>query len=271
MPGVGPFIDSPRHPRIVAARRLHRRSSREEERLFLVEGRQAVAELVAFSTAVEVFATPEAAERNADILGGQSVSIVSDRVAAALSDTVTPQGLVAVAPLLDTDLASALPPSPRLVAVLVDVRDPGNVGTIIRVADAAGADAVVLAGDSVDPHNGKCVRAAAGSHFHLPVVQEAEVAQVVVVLRERGLRVLAADGGSDVELPTVVAAGVLNGPVAWIFGNEAHGLDLQAKSLADEVIRIPIYGKAESLNLAAAATLCLYAAALGQPLRPTGP
>ena len=256
------LIDSPRHPRIAAARRLHRRSSREDERLFLVEGRQAVGELLRCATANEIFATADALARNADILAGHEVQLVSERVASSLSDTVTPQGLVAVAPFTAVDLDAAVPPGARLAAVLIDARDPGNAGTVIRVADAAGAEAVILAGDSVDPHNGKCVRSAAGSSFHLPVVSSRSVDEVVQALRARGLLILAADGGATEELPALAADGRLAGPTAWLFGNEAHGLSAEILALADLVVRVPIYGQAESLNLATAAAVCLYASAV---------
>lgn len=220
-----------------------------------------MSELLRYGSAVEIFATEDAAIRNADLLAGREVRLVSDRVASVLSDTVTPQGLVAVAALPDVDLASAVDAESRLVAVLVDARDPGNAGTVIRVADASGADAVLLTGDSVDPHNGKCVRSAAGSHFHLPVVASRDTAQVVELLRSLGLLIVAADADSELDLPTVEDDGRLAGRVAWLFGNEAHGLDDVTLGLADLVVRVPIHGKAESLNLAAAAAVCLYASA----------
>ncbi|TVS99491.1 RNA methyltransferase, partial [Amycolatopsis bartoniae] len=156
--------------------------------------------------------------------------------------------------------AVGVPSIPRLVAVLVDVADPGNAGTVIRVADAAGADAVILAGDSVDPHNGKCVRASAGSLFHPPVARERDVARVLAACRAAGLRLLGAHGYAETELPAVP----LDEPVAWVFGNEAHGLPAEVLDAVDETVRIPIYGGAESLNLATAAAVCLYGSAMAQ-------
>jgi TrmH family RNA methyltransferase len=189
------------------------------------------------------------------------VHLVSGEVMSAVSQTVTPQGLVAVCALLDRPLAEVLDPVPRLLAVLAHARDPGNAGTVIRAADAAGADAVLLTGDSVDPYNGKCVRATAGSLFHLPVSVGGAVEQDLPALRAAGLRVLAADGHSDLDLDTAVDSGLLAGPTAWVFGNEAWGLPEATRGLADEVVRVPIYGRAESLNLATAAAVCLYASA----------
>jgi len=179
-------------------------------------------------------------------------------VLAAIAATVTPQGLIGVAPLRHVPLDLA---SPRLVVVLAAVRDPGNAGTVIRVADAAGADAVVFSTDSVDPYNGKCVRASAGSLFHLPFTIDAPVEATLPALSAAGLRVLAADGAGTADLDEVAARGGLDGPTAWLFGNEAWGLPEAVRRLADETVRVPIYGRAESLNLATAAAVCLYASA----------
>ncbi len=185
------------------------------------------------------------------------VSPITDRAAASLSETVTPQGIIAVCSLVDRPLETVLA-SARLVVVLVDVAEPGNAGTVIRVADAAGADAVVLAGDTVDPHNGKSVRAAAGSTFHVPLARARDIPSVLTALRAAGLRTLAAHGYASTSLETVR----FGDPVAWIFGNEAHGLPEDVLSSVDEAVRIPLYGKAESLNLATAAAVCVYTAAM---------
>ncbi|MCU1601032.1 MAG: methyltransferase, partial [Frankiales bacterium] len=187
---------------------------------------------------------------------GIEVVHVDEKVLGALAETVTPQGLVGVAPLLD----AALPASPRLVAVLHGVNDPGNAGTVIRTADAAGADAVVLTEGSVDPHNGKCVRATAGSLWHLPVVTDADALRTIADLQADGLTVLATTGAADVDLDDLD----LSGPTAWVFGTEAHGLPEEVLAAADRRVRIPLYGRAESLNLASAAAVCLYASARAQ-------
>jgi TrmH family RNA methyltransferase len=263
-------LTSTRSPRVQAARRLTKRAFRVRAQRFLAEGPQAVREAVAVPDGVlEVFATREAAERHADLLdrargAGAVVHLVSGEVMSALCQTVTPQGLVAVCRLLDTPLDRALAGRPRLVAVLADARDPGNVGTVIRTADAAGADAVVLAGASVDPYNGKCVRASAGSLFHLPVTVDVPVETALPALRAAGLRVLAADGDGTRDLDEALDRGLLAGPTAWVFGNEAWGLPAATRALADEVVRVPIHGRAESLNLATAAAVCLYASARAQ-------
>ena len=151
----------------------------------------------------------------------------------------------------------ALARRPRLVAVLAEVRDPGNAGTVLRTADAAGAGAVIFAGEAVDPYNGKCVRASAGSLFHLDVVRSPSADPVVAVLRRAGYTVLAADAHGEVDLDGLA----LDVPTAWVFGSEAHGLPAELAQAADVRVRVPIHGRAESLNLAAAAAVCLYASA----------
>lgn len=258
------MIDSPRHPEIAAAKRLQRRSSRVEEGRFLVEGRQAVSELIRYGELYALYTTEDAYEKNLDILDGYEPTFISESVAEALSETVTPQGIVAIAPLITVDLGEALAKQPRLVVVLLEARDPGNAGTVIRVADAAGADAVLLVGDSVDPHNGKCVRAAAGSHFHLPIAQVQRVDDAFAALHDAGLATFATAGEAPRSLDDLVDGGDLVAPHAWVYGNEAQGLPQLAIDLADTSVSIPIYGEAESLNLATAAAVTLYASARSQ-------
>jgi TrmH family RNA methyltransferase len=194
---------------------------------------------------------------------GVDVVHVDQRVLAAISQTVTPQGLVGVAPLLDVPLL-AVTGTLRLVSVLESVSDPGNAGTVIRASDAAGADAVILTQGSVDPHNGKCVRASAGSLWHLPVVSGAALEESVQLLRRTGMQVLGATGGGAHDLDDLEDEGVLARPTAWLFGNEAAGLSQQALDSCDRTVRIPMRRRAESLNLATAAAVCLYASARAQ-------
>jgi TrmH family RNA methyltransferase len=212
---------------------------------------------------VEVFATAEAIERHRQMLTDVPVEEITARAAARLSETVTPQGLVAVCRAVDVRLGEALARQPRLVAVLVEPSDPGNAGTILRTADAAGADAVVLAG-GVDVYNGKAVRAAAGSHFHLDVVVDAEIDDVLTAVRAAGLTTLATTGAGTHDLDTLVDEGSLGRATAWLFGNEARGLPEDVVNSADRSVRVPVHGRAESLNLAAAAAVCLYASARAQ-------
>lgn len=248
---------------------------RVEERLFLVEGPKALAEALDVpGCLVEVYAGPDAAQEHAPLLGaaeaaGAVVHPVDDAALASLADTVTPQGVVAVCRFLDRPLEAVLDrvregavdgPAP-VVAMCVDVRDPGNAGTVLRCADAAGAAAVVLAGTSVDPYNPKAVRATVGSLFHLPLARTDDPLPTLDALRAAGFQLLAADGGGESDLDDLVDEGALAAPTVWVFGNEAHGLDPAVAAAADRRVAIPIHGRAESLNLATAAAVCLYASA----------
>lgn len=266
---AGSELTNVKSPRVKAARRLTKRAFRDRDRAFLAEGPQAVREALRLDGVVlELFTTAEAEVRHADLLAEATLKGIprhraSGEVMAELSQTVTPQGLLAICRFVHVSLDEALDGDPALVAVLAHVRDPGNAGTVLRTADAAGAGSVVFTDASVDPYNGKCVRASAGSLFHLPVTTGAPVARAVAALKERGLRVLAADGAGTRTLDDVD----LSGPTAWIFGNEAWGLPPEILELADDVVRVPIYGQAESLNLATAAAVCLYASARAQRAR----
>ncbi|WP_415856924.1 TrmH family RNA methyltransferase, partial [Sinomonas sp. G460-2] len=222
-----------------------------------------------------------------------ALRIATDDVLAAMADTVSPQGILAVCRQLDVTLAEVLSRGPRLVAVLCRVQDPGNAGTILRAADSAGADAVVFTEGSVDPYNPKTVRSTAGSLFHVPFVIGADPAELAHQLRGAGVGVLAADGYGPVDLdalqdesaarrlgggaqgetaPEGRSSGegeaapsyVLEAPTAWLFGNEAQGLSDAELALADARVAVPLYGEAESLNVGTAATVCLYASARAQ-------
>jgi len=255
--------------RIKQARRLATRAFRRKSGRFLVEGPQAVREALEHRELVlEVYAEPVVADRHRDLRDLARAADVAwfevDRTGIeALSDTVTSQGVVAVCRLVDVPLQD-IPPTARLIAVGVQVRDPGNAGTLIRCADAAGADAVVLSTESVDPHNPKAVRASVGSLFHLPVSVEADIPILAKAWREQGIQVLAADGYGDSDLDDCIDDGTLAKPTAWLFGNEAHGLPDGMNAIADRSVKVPIYGRAESLNLATAAAVCLYASARAQ-------
>jgi TrmH family RNA methyltransferase len=265
---MSPAADQPlltsRSGRVKAARRLTRRALRAEQRLFLAEGPQAVREALTVPGCVrEVFAVPGA---NPTLQGAAAEAdvpwaLVEPAALASLTETVQPRGVVAVCGFLDRPFADVVAWHPRLLAVCADVRDPGNAGTVIRCADAAGADGLVLAGSSVDPYNGKVVRASAGSLFHLPLAVQHGTTDVVAALRDDGMSVLAADGAGELDLDDAADEGLLAGRTAWLFGNEAWGLPEQTAVLADHRVRIPIHGRAESLNLATAAAVCLYASA----------
>lgn len=315
-----PLMTNTQADRVKEVARLAGRPSRSRRREFLAEGPQAVREALRLhlhrldagsqGVVVDVYATTEALDRHADIAevfdrdDAPPVRLVTADVLAAMSSTVTPQGFVAVCAFVDVPLEEVLASTPRLVAVLVEVRDPGNAGTIIRAADSAGADAVILTGASVDPYNPKTVRSTVGSLFHLPLVIGVELGGLIDRLRDAGLTVLAADGYGATSLDDLQDASAarrfgamrddrqdkpgswqsvgldasvsddepaepgsmvrLEDAGAWLFGNEAQGLPADVIAAADARVAVPIYGNAESLNVGTAATVCLYASARAQ-------
>lgn len=275
------ILDNPDSARVARVAGLARRHARDKYERFLVEGPRGVGEAVRHAAAHvhDLYLTPEAADRHADILAraraaGLYTHTVTPRVMAAMSADA--QGVLAV--VATTALAAGPQPQEdgagageglaerlagaRLVAVLAEAQDPGNAGTIIRTADAAGADAVVLVRGSVDATNPKVVRSTAGSLFHLPVLTGAGLGEVLEALDGAGLAVLAADGSGPVNL--FDADELLTRPCAWLFGNEARGLAPEALERAEAVVSVPVLGAAESLNVAAAAAVCLYASVRAQ-------
>ncbi|WP_026037692.1 TrmH family RNA methyltransferase [Salinibacterium sp. PAMC 21357] len=267
------MIDNPRSPRVRAVAKLEKKSARAETGLFLLEGPQSVAEALNYrpELLVELYATPTALERHTELAraaeeAGIEIEFVTEQVIETMADTVTPQGVIAVCRQFPTSVKDMLSGGPKLIAILEEVRDPGNAGTIIRAADAAGADGVILTGRSVDLYNPKVVRATTGSLFHLPVAVGVELEDVLERVKGADLRVIAADvkGG---DLLAARTEGVLDHPTAWLFGNEARGLTDEHYALADWVISVPIYGHAESMNLATAASVCLYESAFSQRSR----
>jgi RNA methyltransferase, TrmH family len=215
----------------------------------------------------QLYVTPEAAERHADILaaaldaGVRAVTAHED-VVAAMSETRQPQGVIAVCDLVTRPLrevveAAAHGAHPALLVVLDQVSDPGNAGTIIRSAHAMGAGGVVLTQGSVDPHNGKCVRSTAGSLFHIPIAVGAAPDEVAQACLDADLAVAVADAHASHDLGS--RPDLLGGPLAWVFGSEAHGAAPEWQRVGGEPLKIPMTGGAESLNLAAAAAICLYA------------
>ena len=245
---------------MVAAVKLHRHVGRRRAARFLAEGPNLVEAALRRGLVSEVFATEAAMARFGALLADAPVELVTERAAKALSETVTPVGLVAVCSVPETSLDDVLADSPRLVAVAAEISEPGNAGTLIRVADAMGADAVVLAGHSVDPYNGKCLRASAGSIFSIPVVAEGDAGAAVSALKATGLDVLATTVDGEVSLDDAD----LSAPTAWLFGPEAHGLPAELADMATHRVRIPMPGSAESLNVASAAAICLYQSARAQ-------
>lgn len=258
--------------RVRSVRALSRRAVREREGLFVAEGPQVVGEVVAHrpDAVKDLYVDGQAGGgRHTALLeaaeaAGLSAREVSREVLEAMSDTLAPQGVLAVCRPIDVDLEVVLELRPRLLVILTNVRDPGNAGTVIRGADAAGADAVLVSGSSVEVYNPKVVRSTAGSLFHLPIVTGLPIPELLDRVRGSGLTLLAADGSGRSLLGVID----LTGRHAWVMGNEAWGLETDVRDACDAVVRVPIHGKAESLNLAMAATICLYASAAAQRTDP---
>lgn len=284
-------LSNPRADRVRDVAKLAGRPARLRREQFLVEGPQAVREALVLhakriaagqpGVVQEVFASEACLDRYPEfdeLAEGTNARLASDEVLAAMADTVNPQGIIAVCSFVDVSLESVLEASPRLIAVLCQVRDPGNAGTVLRAADAAGADAVVLTHSSVDVYNPKAVRSTAGSLFHLPVVLGVDIQDFAEQCRDRGIGILAADGYGQLNLDKLQDENAarrlglgegpseyhLERPTAWLFGNEAQGLSEEELALADHRVAVPVYGAAESLNLGTAATVCLYASARSQ-------
>lgn len=253
---------------IRGAAKLQKKESRSETGLFLLEGPQGLKEVLDQpKLVVEIFVTPEAAERHADLIARAESSRLkvfeaTEAQIKTISDTAHPQGVVAVCYQPRSNLDEVLATSPKLIIVLSQIRDPGNAGTILRVADAAGADAVIFTTNSVDPFNTKVVRATTGSLWHVPMVLDLELNDVLSATKSAGMQSFGAttDGVQISELSN----SELQNPTVWVFGNEAWGFEPGALDKTDKQVAVPIFGEAESLNLASAASICIYASALAQ-------
>jgi TrmH family RNA methyltransferase len=251
-----------RAPVVVRARRLLKRGLREEDNLFLAEGPQACREAALSGRIQELFLTSESLDRYSDITdaavaAGVTPTVCNQAVIEQFSSTVNPQGMTAVVSMWHNELTEIFKPETKLAVALTAVRDPGNAGSVIRVADAAGAAGVAMSKDSVDLFNPKVVRSSVGSLFHLPIATNQELTQVISAAKANGMQVLAADA-TGVNLYKDVQ---LSKPTLWVFGNEAWGIPAEVLEQVDQVVAIPIYGQAESLNLATASAICLYASA----------
>lgn len=220
----------------------------------MLEGTKVLSEALAAALPVEgVYVTADAPSDVLDLADatGARVHVLDRGVMERVADTVTPQPVMAVVPYVDVpldDLADA-----SFLVVCVDVRDPGNAGTVLRSAEAAGADGVVCCGGSVDVYNPKTVRASAGTLFHVPVVAGGDPVEVLEHIGGWGMRRLATAARTGADYSSVD----LTGKVALVLGNEANGLPADVEPVVDDHVTIPIAGRAESLNVGmAAAVLC---------------
>lgn len=247
---------------VAAVRGLARqRKERRSQGRFVVEGRKLVAELLDSAISVEAVFAEEAAHDSSDIrdllskaeAAGARVAVLEDGVIERLTATVSPQPIVAVASQPDTSW-DALPADADFVVCVVDLNDPGNLGTLLRTASASGADAVVIAGSSVDAFSPKTVRASAGTLFDVALVVEADAEAALDALAERGLARLGTRMADAVPCHTAD----LTVPVAIVLGSEAHGLSAELGDRIDQWVSIPMPGRAESLNVAMAGTILVY-------------
>ena len=248
---VAPGALGARHPEVDRLRRLlRRRADRFAERAFVVEGPKLVDEAIAARAVETVYLAP-GTRPPTGLPAEIPVRVLQRGVLERVADTVTPQPILAVCRAVDVPLSETV--DMTFAVVCVDVQDPGNAGTILRSAEAAGAGAVLFTGSSVDPTNPKAVRASAGSLFHIGVVSGGEPEDVLAELGRRGLRRLGADARAGESLDGVD----LTTPVALVLGNEAHGLPAEIDRFLDGRVTIPMAGRAESLNVGmAAAVMC---------------
>jgi TrmH family RNA methyltransferase len=262
------LIQDPSQAEIKGVAKLTKKEARSETGLFLLEGPQGLKEALERPKLIEkLFATENFEQKYPELISRArdsrvNVNLVSESVLKELSDTTTPQGVVAVCQQFHVSIEDVLASKPKLVAFLAQIRDPGNAGTVLRAADAAGADAVMFSKGSVDIYNPKVVRSTTGSMFHLPFVIDADIPTSLDSFKKAGLVVLGADvtGNSLASLESAELAK----PTLWLFGNEAWGLEPEVSALADKLVQVPIFGAAESLNLATAASVCMYASAFAQ-------
>jgi len=256
-----PEITSTKNPLVKRIRALTERDTRDAEGRIVVEGVRMIEEALAAGVPVDLLLYDPAAARGrrAEAVIGrareQGVKLVAaaPHVIAACSQVETPQGMVAVVDRPRAPLAGVLAAADLCLVVADRIQDPGNLGTIIRVADAAGATGVVTTPGTVDPYNPKALRATMGSLFHLPVVT-AEAAEMLAACTTRGVRILVADQAGT----TDYGDADYRAPLAIVLGNEGDGPDPVWRSAAVATVRIPLYGRAESLNVGVAAGLLLY-------------
>jgi RNA methyltransferase, TrmH family len=254
-------ITSTRNPRVRELAGLATARTRREQGRHLVEGPHAVGEALIAGVVEEVLVVAGDDDLSAfgdlpSIPDEVRVTTMAPHVLDRLADTTTPQGILAVCRTRHATLEAVV--GRGVLVVLHAVADPGNAGTILRTADAAGAAGMVLTEGSVDPFGPKALRAAAGSTYHLPVVTGVGLPALLAACRARGQRVLALDGAATTE---VFALERDRDPVALVVGNEAHGLPAEVVAAVDGTVAVPLYGRAESLNVAAAAAVAIYAAA----------
>lgn len=248
-------ISSRKSDRVKELTRLHKKSHRHEAGLFLAEGPAVVHMALEYAreNVVEVFALEHLVEEYADL--DVAITVCSAEVIESISGTQSPQGVIALCRIPDYSLSDIVQ-STGVIVVLDSIADPGNLGTIIRTADATAAAGVLLFGNCVDPYNDKVVRSSAGSIFRMPI---AHLESITELPQNRTIYALAAQ--ADVTLPELdFTSSAAPGEPVWVIGSEAHGIspDWNARVPAPTYLRIPMAEGVESLNAAVAASVCLY-------------
>ncbi len=253
-------IASPRNARIQAARKLRRRAGRDAARAFLLEGPSSIIEALERRAPIREIFVSGGNEQTDTIVRRASdldieVLLTHERAFRAVSDTVAPQGAVAV---VEMPVVSAwdLPPEADLALVLAEVRDPGNAGTLVRSAAAAGAAAVFFGRGCVDPYGPKTVRSSAGAILRLRIVRDVHLDEGATALRSRGFSLVGAEAGARTTYDEIA----YDRPVGFVLGNEGWGMTAEARSVLDEVVAIPMPGRTESLNVAVAGSVLLFEA-----------
>lgn len=261
------MITSTKNRKIVELRKLSQRKHRRAQNRFAVEGLQLLAMALDSGHAPldvffceEVFTgdvAPALLARMRD--AGGTLVPVSRSVMQAISERDTPQGIIATFPVLTVSVEEILAAQlgNALLLVLDRLQDPGNLGTLIRTADAVGAAGVVLLEPCVDPFDPKTVRGSMGSLFNIPIAKTQELAHLAETLRGDGYKITGADGYQG-DLPWDMASEALSGRVALVLGNEARGLSLDVRARLTHWVRLPLLGKAESLNVAIAGGVLMY-------------
>ena len=259
------LITSGDNPRIKYFKRLVKRRFREAEGKFVVEGVRFVEEALASAMSVEtvIFSSKLLQNERGNALlleiynSGIALLEVTEEIMESLADTATPQGVMAIVKAFEADLEVILTSTQKHLFVLVDgIQDPGNLGTIIRTADAAGADAVILTRGTVDLYNPKTLRATMGSVFHLPIIPVGEAVQTAKFLLQSGVQLIVGMPQTNRPLYSVN----LTGSVVLVVGSEAVGVSEEVKLLPCTMANIPMPGRAESLNAAVAVAIMLYEA-----------
>ncbi len=233
--------------------KLKNKKHRDKKGVFTAEGLRFVGEIPE-DVFVEEYIVSEGFADEDVMRKGVRVYTLAENLFKQLSDTESPQGIIAVCRKKEVDVKEALSDKNGLYVIAEQINDPGNLGTIIRTADAFGAKAVVLSKGSVDLYNSKVLRSTMGSLFHLPVITDADIKETIDTLKTNGIKVFAAHL-KGVKTP---AQADFKCGCAFVFGNEARGLEDETASLCDEYIKIPMAGKAESLNLSVAASVLMY-------------